>query len=134
VPKKQAASLPELIASSRIYRVRRLMRLIPSAPPHAPHSQSAALQDVQRAFAGPGRVFRLAGLGRSRKNPNMCNTCFERAPVEQFPVGAGADFGTAYVGNVGEEDVKDFTALGDVVNTAARLQARAEAGQLVVSE
>jgi class 3 adenylate cyclase len=49
-----------------------------------------------------------------------------------LPVGAGADFGPAYVGNVGEEDVKDFTALGDVVNTAPRLQAQAEAGQLVV--
>jgi adenylate cyclase len=38
------------------------------------------------------------------------------------------------VGNVGEEDVKDFTALGDVVNTAARLQAQAKEGQFVVSE
>jgi adenylate cyclase len=51
-----------------------------------------------------------------------------------LPVGAGADFGRAFVGNVGEEDVKDFTALGDVVNTAARLQARAQPGQLLVSE
>jgi adenylate cyclase len=51
-----------------------------------------------------------------------------------LPVGAGADFGTAFVGNVGEEDVKDFTALGDVVNTAARLQASAEPGQLLLSD
>ena len=49
-------------------------------------------------------------------------------------VGAGADFGVAYVGNVGEEEVKDFTALGDVVNTASRLQAHADPGQLIVSE
>jgi adenylate cyclase len=49
-------------------------------------------------------------------------------------VGAGADFGVAYVGNLGEEEVKDFTALCDVVNTAARLQSKAEAGQLVLSE
>jgi adenylate cyclase len=207
VPKKQAASLPELIASSRIYRVRRVMRLIPKAP---------RCRMCNVPFAGPGRVFKLAGLGRSRKNPNICNSCFERAPVggsaldigvlfadvrgftslaehaspeevadrlapfygaartvlvrhdavidklvgdevmalfiplligdsalekmvaagvelldqvgSSLPVGAGADFGTAYVGNVGEEDVKDFTALGNVVNTAARLQARAEGG------
>ncbi len=49
-------------------------------------------------------------------------------------VGIGLDFGPAYVGNVGSGEVKDFTALGDVVNTAARLQAEARPGQIVMSE
>jgi adenylate cyclase len=49
-------------------------------------------------------------------------------------IGIGLDIGRAFVGNVGSGDVKDFTALGDVVNTAARLQASAEAGQIVMSE
>ena len=49
-------------------------------------------------------------------------------------VGVGLDVGRAYVGNVGSGEVKDFTALGDVVNTAARLQSSADAGQIVVSE
>ena len=49
-------------------------------------------------------------------------------------VGVGVDIGPAYVGNVGAGDVKDFTALGDVVNTAARLQAQAAPGQIVISE
>jgi len=200
--------------SSRLYRLRRFMRLIPRPP-------RCKLCNVP--FAGPGRIFRLAGYGRSRKNPNMCTACFERAPVggaeidvgvlfadlrgytslvesvspeeaaalvapfyraarevlmrndavidklvgdevmalfiplfmgedpikkmvdagvellQQtaalgLEVGAGADFGLAFVGNVGEEDVKDFTALGDVVNTAARLQAQAEPAQLILSE
>ena len=35
---------------------------------------------------------------------------------------------------MGAGDVKDFTALGDVVNTAARLQAQAAPGQIVISE
>ncbi len=48
-------------------------------------------------------------------------------------VGVGLDFGTAYVGNVGAGDVKDFTAIGDVVNTAARLQSAAASGEIVMS-
>lgn len=48
-------------------------------------------------------------------------------------IGIGIDFGTAHVGNVGAGDVKDFTAIGDVVNTAARLQGVARSGQIVLS-
>jgi adenylate cyclase len=49
-------------------------------------------------------------------------------------LGIGLDVGQAYVGNVGSGEVKDFTALGNVVNTAARLQSSAQAGQIVLSE
>ena len=49
-------------------------------------------------------------------------------------LGIGLDVGRAFVGNVGSGEVKDFTALGDVVNTAARLQSSAVAGQIVISE
>jgi adenylate cyclase len=48
-------------------------------------------------------------------------------------VGVGLDFGTAFVGNVGAGEVKDFTAIGDVVNTAARLQSAAAGGEIVMS-
>ena len=58
----------------------------------------------------------------------------EQTAAVGLEVGAGADFGVAYVGNVGEEEVKDFTALGEVVNTAARLQAQAQPAQLILSE
>ena len=179
-------------------------------------------------FGGPGgRVMKRFGFGPSRKNPTLCNTCFEKAPMggvemeigvlfadvrgftslaeEMAPegvakllnrfyaaasqvlsrsavidklvgdevmalyvpqlfraegwqddmvrdardllaavgydasepwlnLGVGLDIGPAYVGNVGSGDVKDFTALGDVVNTAARLQAEAAPGQIVISE
>jgi adenylate cyclase len=174
-----------------------------------------------------GRIMRRVGFGPSRKNPSLCNTCFERAPMGgvemeigvlfadvrgftslaetmapgdvagllnrfygcastvlgrsavidklvgdevmalyipaligdpwagemvrdatellravgydagQTPwlrLGVGLDIGRAFVGNVGSGEVKDFTALGDVVNTAARLQSSAEAGQIVLSE
>jgi adenylate cyclase len=48
-------------------------------------------------------------------------------------LGIGLDFGSAFVGNVGSGGVKDFTAIGDVVNTAARLQAAAAGGEIVMS-
>jgi adenylate cyclase len=48
-------------------------------------------------------------------------------------LGVGLDYGRAYVGNVGSGEVKDFTAIGDVVNTAARLQAAAASGEIVMS-
>jgi len=51
-----------------------------------------------------------------------------------LPVGIGIDAGVAFVGNVGGEDFMDFTALGDPVNTAARIQAAAKSGELLVSE
>jgi adenylate cyclase len=41
--------------------------------------------------------------------------------------------GVAYVGNVGSA-VVDFTALGDTVNVAARMQEHAAAGEVLVAE
>lgn len=53
---------------------------------------------------------------------------------EVMPVGVGLHIGIASVGNVAKGKSKDFTAVGDVVNTAARLQTAARAGQIVVSD
>ena len=50
-----------------------------------------------------------------------------------IPLGAGVHTGVAYVGTVGEGDTFDFTALGDSVNTAARLAAAAAAGEILIS-
>jgi adenylate cyclase len=47
-------------------------------------------------------------------------------------LGAAVNAGVAYVGNVGAA-VVDFTALGDIVNVAARLQQHASAGELIVA-
>jgi len=43
------------------------------------------------------------------------------------PVGIGVHTGLFYVGYIGEGDALDFTALGDTVNTAARLTSMAKA-------
>jgi adenylate cyclase len=53
---------------------------------------------------------------------------------EPLPVGIGVHAGEAFVGKIGSDTVHDFTALGDTVNTAARLQAEAAAGEVALSE
>jgi adenylate cyclase len=50
-----------------------------------------------------------------------------------IPLGAAVHTGRAFVGTVGEGDAFDFTALGDPVNTAARLAASAATGEILVS-
>jgi len=47
-------------------------------------------------------------------------------------VGVGICSGEEYVGNVGGGGFKDFTALGDVTNTAARLQGAARGGEIIM--
>ncbi|HEY4426679.1 MAG TPA: adenylate/guanylate cyclase domain-containing protein [Solirubrobacteraceae bacterium] len=49
-------------------------------------------------------------------------------------MGIGLDFGEAFVGNIGQRALYDFTAVGDVVNTASRLQGQAAGGEIVISE
>jgi adenylate cyclase len=49
-------------------------------------------------------------------------------------MGIGLDFGEAFVGNIGQRALYDFTAVGDVVNTASRLQAQAAGGEIVLSD
>ena len=50
-------------------------------------------------------------------------------------LGIGLDYGEAFVGNIGGGSaVSDFTAIGDVVNTAARLQSNASSGEVLVAE
>jgi adenylate cyclase len=81
-------------------------------------------------FAGPEYVENsvraaealLAGVGYGRDGEPW------------LAVGIGLDAGIAYVGNVGASEVKDFTALGDPVNVAARLQSHAKPGQIVMSQ
>ena len=49
------------------------------------------------------------------------------------PVGVGVSSGVAWVGAVGDEQHTDITAVGDVVNVAARLGGAARAGEVLVT-
>jgi adenylate cyclase len=47
--------------------------------------------------------------------------------------GVGIHFGPAVVGNIGARARMDYTAIGDTVNTAARLESNAAPGQILIS-
>jgi adenylate cyclase len=51
-----------------------------------------------------------------------------------LPLGTAVHSGVTFVGNVGGKGVVDFTALGDTVNTAARLASAAAAGEVLLGE
>jgi adenylate cyclase len=53
---------------------------------------------------------------------------------QELRASVGIATGFARVGRLGSDDVKDYTAIGDVVNQAARLQAQAKAGEILVSD
>ena len=52
---------------------------------------------------------------------------------EELRVGVGVHFGPAVVGNMGSEKHMDYTAIGDTVNTSARLEANAPGGTVYIS-
>jgi adenylate cyclase len=54
-------------------------------------------------------------------------------PEPWIPIGVGVHTGMSFVGAVGEGDARDFTALGDTVNTAARLTDLAAAGEVLIT-
>lgn len=62
----------------------------------------------------------------------------EKELLEQFGrsvgFGVGVNCGPAVVGNIGCDFRMDFTAIGDTVNTAARLEANAKKGQVLISD
>lgn len=76
---------------------------------------------VQRAFKAALELLRVTGHGASGK--------------PWIPIGIGIHTGIAFFGAVGRKDgVMDITALGDAVNTTARLASLAEAGEVLISE
>jgi adenylate cyclase len=82
----------------------------------------------------------VSGLDHARKAVAAARELLDRVsradatPVGPIPVGAAVHLGEAYVGTTGPEGaVNDFTALGDAVNTTARLSQEAAAGELLVS-
>ncbi len=59
---------------------------------------------------------------------------FEKRFGKSVAFGIGVNCGEAVVGNIGCEFRMDYTAIGDTVNTAARLESNAKRGQILISQ
>jgi adenylate cyclase len=87
--------------------------------------------DSISAFWGAG----FAGPDYVRRTVDAARALATAMAEQQIPVGIGVHAGIAYFGVVGKAGgLTDITALGDEVNTAARLASKASAGEIIVSE
>lgn len=62
------------------------------------------------------------------------NNELEAADYGRVAVGIGLHTGEATVGYIGSEKRSEYTAIGDTVNLASRLQSNARGGQILISE
>lgn len=82
-------------------------------------------------FAGAQHARRAIEAGRWL----LAATGHGNADTPWIPLGVGIHTGTAYVGSIGSKDgTMDITVLGDAANTAARLAAEANIGEILISD
>jgi adenylate cyclase len=87
-------------------------------------SPLARADDLQRALLAVVDLQRAFGDLREQ---------WRRELGRDIGMGIGVDYGNAVVGNIGSEQRMDYTLIGDVVNTATRLNSVAHAGQIILS-
>ena len=80
----------------------------------------------------------LSGFDHARRGIEAAQHLLEATGHEAqdgpwVPIGAGVHTGFAWIGAVGEGTHTTLTALGDAVNTAARLASAAQAGEIIVT-
>jgi class 3 adenylate cyclase len=91
--------------------------------------------EVMALFGAPTRqpdhALRAARAGLGLQDA-VAEVTAGRADWPRF--GVGINTGPALVGNIGAEQLRNFTAIGDTTNLAARLHGLAEPGQVVVGQ
>jgi adenylate cyclase len=87
--------------------------------------------DAVAAFWGAG----FAGPDYVTKTVHAAQKIQTVMEEQKIPVGIGVHTGVAYFGAMGSaEGLVNISAIGDEVNTAARLASKAAAGEIIVSE
>ena len=76
----------------------------------------------------------FVGSHHARRAIDAAVEVSEKSLGSDLAVGVGVHTGIAYVGVVGEGGARDFTALGDVPNTASRLSSASSAGAVLASK
>lgn len=74
-----------------------------------------------------------AAVAMQRRVPEI-NAEFRARRLPEINIGIGLHTGVATVGYIGSERRTEYTAIGDTVNLAARLESNAEGGQILLSE
>lgn len=87
--------------------------------------------DAVAAFWGAG----FAGADYVARTIHAAQKIQQSMGEQKIPVGIGVHAGVAYFGAMGSADgLVNISAIGDEVNTAARLASKAAAGEIIISE
>ena len=87
--------------------------------------------DAVAAFWGAG----IAGPDYTARTIRAAQNILKAMQKQNVPVGIGVHTGVAFFGAMGEENgLINISAIGDEVNTAARLASKAAAGEIILSE
>jgi adenylate cyclase len=91
----------------------------------------AVFRDTTHGDRAPLRAIQ-AGIHMIAELEGMKATDDEN--YQALEVGIGINTGRVVIGNVGSENRKDYTAIGDTVNVAARFEQRASGQEIIVGE
>ncbi len=69
-----------------------------------------------------------------QKRINNLNAELKREGFQEVSIGIGLHTGVATIGYIGSEQRSEYTAIGDTVNPASRLESSSKGGEILISE